>query len=239
MEKLIYIQMSSNDRGLSETVEAKPLVVDIEPFPKPLFRDHELVKASSTDCKVEGTDENKSLVTLMEEMERRGYLSGTSNAQKECDQELKKKSLLVFNAVEALTREATLISVNLEAEVVKLSLEIAKKILSHEAQIDRMFLAGAVRLAIDKFKATSEIMLIVAPEDISSWQQIMAEKPTISNEVSIVGSKSIQPGMCSCKVGDSKLDFSIDGQLAEISRRFEEIFATEHRDDRLYDVVTA
>jgi flagellar assembly protein FliH len=135
--------------------------------------------------------------------------------------------------------ESESMMIQMEAEVIKLSLEVASKILCRESQINPLFLAETARLSLQKIKATTELILHVAPENFSSWQQIMSASQEKATGLRIVEDQSVQAGMCFFKCGGSVLDLSLDTQLGEISHKFSELFASANPGHGLYDRIKA
>jgi flagellar biosynthesis/type III secretory pathway protein FliH len=209
------------------------LVIPKEDVHTSLLQKEDAAEHTALDRPIRADTESQALTALTEEVRQEPHVLEIADAENRFNQQMEVNSVLISRAVQAITKESESMFIRLEAEVVKLSLEIARKILSHEAQIDPMFLAGAVRIAIDRIKATTKLTLQVAPENIHSWQQVVSASQDRLNGFHIVGDESIEPGMCICRSGNSRLDLSAQAQIGEISNRFSEIFADENPGHRL------
>jgi len=160
--------------------------------------------------------------TLLEEVERRGFEAGAAAARaegKEAQQALERTLRL---SIDALDRAAIAWRSHAETEVVALSLAIARKVLGHEAQLDRLLLAGAVRSAVERLHPRTEAVLLVAPEDLSAWQKHFAGMP--SDRLRIEADATLTPGSCLCRSGASVLDLRVEAQLGEITRKFAALY---------------
>ena len=111
-----------------------------------------------------------------------------------------------------------------EAEVVQLSLAIARKILHREAGLDPTLLCGLVRIAIDRLGAETPVRVRVAPDAILDWERSVASAGS-SKAYEVVADSNLAPGECVVDTGLGTANFGIEAQLKEIERSFLDLLA--------------
>ena len=144
-------------------------------------------------------------------------------ARKEWEQELERRLKedreMVRRACEEFDRERTRYFTAVEAQVVKLSLAIAGRVLYREAKMDPMLLTAAVRVALEKVKDESGTRLRVPLADVGLWSATFAAGDAKS-KVEIVGDDTMPHGECVLETSVGTVELGIEGQLAEIERGF-------------------
>jgi flagellar assembly protein FliH len=125
----------------------------------------------------------------------------------------------IGKALEAFEAERQRYFRSVEAEVVKLALAIAKKVLHREAQMDPLLLAGAVRSALDRLEESGGSILRVASVDRDGWQAALA-KISGHKRPKLVEDTQIKSGGCELETQMGTIELNVDGQLKEIERGF-------------------
>jgi flagellar assembly protein FliH len=105
-----------------------------------------------------------------------------------------------------------------EAEVVKLALAIAARVLHREAKLDPLLLAGVVRVALEKVAEDSATMLRVPVSTVAMWREIFVVSPESSLQV--VGDERLGVGECVLDTNVGKVELGVSAQLEEIERGF-------------------
>jgi flagellar assembly protein FliH len=108
-----------------------------------------------------------------------------------------------------------------EAELVRLALSIAAKILHREAQVDPMLIAGIVKVAVEKLQQNTKVSIKVRPEEAPKWQQCFSQ----AANVQIVEDGSLAPMDCVLETDAGSAAMSIDAQLKEIEKGFCDLLA--------------
>jgi flagellar assembly protein FliH len=106
-----------------------------------------------------------------------------------------------------------------ESAVVRLALEIAKRVLYREVQLDPLMLRGAVRVALEEAQQGKRCVLEVAYSEAEAWRQWLSAE-ALGGSVEIRGREDVAPGHCRVEIGPSTADVSVHAQLAEIERGF-------------------
>ncbi len=91
-------------------------------------------------------------------------------------------------------RERTKYFAEVEAEVVKLALAIAARVLHREAKFDPLLLTGVVRVALEKVAEDSAAVLRVPEAQVESGEKCLAEDAVA--RVQIVGDERLGAGEC-------------------------------------------
>jgi flagellar assembly protein FliH len=112
-----------------------------------------------------------------------------------------------------------------EGHVVKLALAIARRILYREAQIDPLFLAGAVRVALDKISSATMIRLYVHPDQVSDWEEFLARQSDLRQRPDVLGDTAVAEGQCRIESSLGAADLSLENQVMEIERGFLDLLA--------------
>jgi flagellar assembly protein FliH len=111
-----------------------------------------------------------------------------------------------------------------EAEVVQLSLAIAAKILHREAQVDPMLVATLVRMAAEKLREGSRVVIRVAPRRVAQWREYFATQ-TSSAALEITGDAELSEQDCLLETELGTAHFGLDAQLKEVERGFFDLLA--------------
>lgn len=132
------------------------------------------------------------------ELELREYIDGERAA--------------VARACEAFRVERARYFSGVEAEVVKLALGIASRILHREVKMDALLLSAAVRVALEKVAEGSEVVLRVPVEDVEAWRRVV--------DVELVGDGGLVAGECVLETKVGRVELGVNAQLEEIERGF-------------------
>ena len=105
-----------------------------------------------------------------------------------------------------------------EAEVVKLALAIAARVLHREAKLDPLLLAGVVRVALDKVAEGSTAVLRVPAREIEGWRASFAD--TQESSVQLIGDERLLAGECVIDTSVGNVELGVSAQLKEIENGF-------------------
>ncbi len=105
-----------------------------------------------------------------------------------------------------------------EAEVVKLSLAIAARVLHRESCLDPLLLQATVRVALGKVAEESGTVLCVPEGTQQQW--IEALRLDVDESVSVVGDSKLTTGECVLSTRLGKVELGVAAQLAEIEQGF-------------------
>jgi len=122
--------------------------------------------------------------------------------------------------VESFRREQELYLHRVEAEVVRLALAVAARILRREAQMDPLLLTGAVRVALGQLSASTAVRLRVPRTELQLWTEAIGLLPNLTVKPAVVAGEEMQLGDCVIETELGCVDLGVRAQLAEIERGF-------------------
>jgi len=136
-------------------------------------------------------------------------------AREEWEDELEKRVAeersRVDRVCEEFVQERQKYFADVEAEVVRLALAIAARVLHREAKIDPLLLAGVVRVALEKVAEGSATVLRVPVDEVEMWRRVAS---------SVEGDVRMKPGECVLETSVGKVELGVSAQLEEIERGF-------------------
>jgi flagellar assembly protein FliH len=145
-----------------------------------------------------------------------------AEARLEWEQELEERVVgergVIFKACEEFARERARYFAGVEAEVVKLALAIAARVLHREATLDPLLLTGVVRVALEKVAEDSAMVLRVPVDAVEMWREVFAASPESSLQV--MGDERLAAGECVLDTNVGRVELGVSAQLEEIERGF-------------------
>jgi flagellar assembly protein FliH len=157
--------------------------------------------------------------------ERADAVSDTEQRlRKEYEQKLLAARAPIAAAIAGFEDQRDQYYAQVEAEVVKLALAIAAKILHREAQVDPMLVAALVRLAMENMREGSSVTVRVGPGKGESWRQYFASTTTVSR-VEVTEDPQLNGQDCVVETELGSADFGLDTQLKEVEQGFFDLLA--------------
>ncbi|MGH9617699.1 MAG: FliH/SctL family protein [Acidobacteriaceae bacterium] len=126
----------------------------------------------------------------------------------------------VFQALEEFRLERQNYFHHVEAEVVRLALAIATRVLHREAQMDPQLLAGAVRVALDKLGNSSNVVMRVAPREVGQWKDFFRVAGNSRVQPGVLEDPSLASGECVLATELGTIELGVRAQLEEIEQGF-------------------
>jgi flagellar assembly protein FliH len=111
-----------------------------------------------------------------------------------------------------------------EAEVVRLSLAIAAKILHREAQVDPMLVAALVRMTIEKMREGSSVTIRVNPRNAARWREFFARQTGVAR-IEVTEDEELSDQDCLLETELGVANFGLDTQLKEVEKGFFDLLA--------------
>lgn len=141
-----------------------------------------------------------------------GYLEGQESAQAEWEARLKQAADLLNGSIEA--RHA--LFTQSEGEVVRLAIEIARKVVHKELELDPQLVAGMAKEALKHLGSRTHIRIHLNPNDIPVLEARMKELTPLAREIELVADDGITPGGCLVEGSSGRVDARIETQIATI-----------------------
>lgn len=124
----------------------------------------------------------------------------------------------VRQTCEQFGRERAKYFAGVEAEVVKLALAIAERVLHREAKLDPLLLTATVRVALEKVAAESGTVLRVPAQELEMWRGVFEGEAETA--VQLVGDERLGAGECVLDTNVGKVELGVSAQLSEIEKGF-------------------
>jgi flagellar assembly protein FliH len=161
-----------------------------------------------------------------------GMAAGRAAAQEEAERAIAEARQFVTESLKGFEQERKLYYRRIEGDIVSLALAIAKKVLHREAQVDRVVLAGVVRVALEKIAGSSQIALHVHPAASRAWQDYLAEQTVLATVPSIVEDGSLRPDQLVLRTDHGSTELGIESQLKEIEKGFSDLVQQKQRSQK-------
>ena len=161
---------------------------------------------------------SEALPGRLEEARRLARLLARRDWEQELDQRMAEERAMVLKACGDFARERTRYFAAVEAQVVKLALAIAARVLHREARMDPLLLSGAVRVALEKVEQESETRLRVPISEVAMWKAEFESGS--SGSVRVLGDEGRARGECVLETSVGTVELGIAAQLGEIERGF-------------------
>lgn len=158
--------------------------------------------------------ESELAAVQIDEARRDARVGAREEWELELGERVEEERAAVARTCDAFLLERARYFSDVEAEVVKLALGIAARILHREVKMDALLLSAAVRVALEKVAEGSEVVLRVPSEDVEAWRGVVGES------VELVGDGGLSEGECVLETKVGRVELGVSAQLAEIERGF-------------------
>ena len=149
-----------------------------------------------------------------------GQKDGLIMGQKRLDEAAKRLDALIRSLSELKSK----ILKESEEEIVKLAIEIARKIVRRELQTDPEAVLRTIRQAISHVNDRSTVRILLNPDDMEKVKEVLpelrAEKKI--DRVELIENTRVERGGCIIETGFGMINATIEDQLALISEELEE-----------------
>ncbi len=163
----------------------------------------------------------KELSRIVAEARAEGFREGQNEAHKKFEADLTAHKKLVSEAIASFEQEREKYFLNVEGQLVHLALAIAGKILHREAQVDRMVVAGLVKVALERMQQTTKAIIRIRPEDALSWRHYFNTSP----DLEIIEDPTLEPNACRIETELGVAEMGLDAQLKEVENGFFDLLA--------------
>ena len=106
-----------------------------------------------------------------------------------------------------------------EAQVVRLALAIAERLLSRETATSALPLSATVKAALARVQDGSETVLRVHPEEVEQWRTFFADEPRIT----VAEDPRLSTEDCVLETSIGRIDLGTATQMQEIERGFDDL----------------
>src|ERR1051326_6417152 len=165
-----------------------------------------------------GQDE---MARFLADARAQGVREGEQNGRASVEGELAQERERIAKLLDCFEKERQNYYSKVEVELVHFALAIAAKILHREAHIDRMVVAGLVKVMLEKMQQNTKVVVRVHPEGSDHWRRYFQESATVE----IVEDPTLQPKDCILETDMGTASLGLDAQLKEIEKGFFDLLA--------------
>ncbi len=163
----------------------------------------------------------QDLQGLLANARAEGIAEGERRAGAAIEETLTEERKRIADAVSAFQQERSEYYSKVEVELVHFALAIAARVLHREAQVDRMVVAGLVKITVAKLQEGSRVVVRVRPEESGSWRHYFRD----SSNIQILDDASLEPRDCVLETELGTTQLGLDSQLKEIEKGFADLLA--------------
>lgn len=138
--------------------------------------------------------------------------------EKELEERIAVERFVILTACDDFRGERAKYFAQVEAEVIKLALAIAARVLHRETNLDPLLLTGVVRVALEKVAEDSAAVLRVHASAADKWREALTEG--VGPSLQILGDERLSAGECVLETNVGRVELGVSAQLEEIERGF-------------------
>ncbi len=173
-----------------------------------------------TTLEIRLAEQNAAASRAIAAAREEGRREGRQISEEAFEEERGRMRLQMVEALEEFRLQRERYFHSVEREVVRLALAISARVLHRQAQIDPLFLSGAVRVALEKLADTTGVVLRVAPAQVLAWQEMFRLHSGARVQPEILGDLSLNAGECILETKLGTVELGVKAQLEEIEKGF-------------------
>ena len=162
--------------------------------------------------------QQQQIAVRVEEAEREARMKSREEWEGELEERVSTERARLMRICEEFGKERTRYFADVEAEVVKLALAIAARVLHREAKLDPLLLMAVVRVALEKVADNSTTVLRVPAAEVDRWREGFMEGA--KSEVQLEGDERLGVGECVLETNVGRVELGVSAQLEEIEKGF-------------------
>jgi len=170
------------------------------------------------------TDAQTQAGLIKQQAHQQGYQEGIAEGRQAGQAELKDKLHLVYQLAHEAAEGKEQILANSESDIVNLVIEVAKKVIGEEINLNRQVITQVAATAIAQVRSTDPLTIRVNPQDVETlmdyWNDALGENPG-ERHWQIVADRRVRAGGCIIDTEAGQVDAQIDTQLVRIRNAFE------------------
>jgi flagellar biosynthesis/type III secretory pathway protein FliH len=151
----------------------------------------------------------------------KGFLQGEKAAMEIAEQKLDAVMRRYAGAIMEISNLKASLYMQVERDVVKLAVEVAKKVVHRELQADPGIIQTLVRVALNHVAEKSAVTVHLSPADYSFLLEQRAElSQSEGRDISLLADKSIERGGCFINTECGDIDARIEEKFREVEHAF-------------------
>lgn len=161
---------------------------------------------------------------IKKQAHQQGRQEGIAAGRQEGEAELKDKLHLVYQLAHDAAVGKEKIIANSESDIVNLVIDVAKKVIGEEINLNRQVVTQVAATAIAQVRSGDPLTIRVNPQDVETlmdyWNDALGENPG-ERHWQIVADRRVRAGGCIIDTEAGQVDAQIDTQLVRIRNAFE------------------
>ncbi len=151
----------------------------------------------------------------------KGLVQGEKAAAELAEHKLDSVLKRYADSIGEIQKLRTSLYAQVEREVVRLALAVAKKIVHREVRVDREIVQTLVHVALSHVSEKSAVTICLNPEDYSHLMERRAElSQSEGRDVSLLADRSIERGGCLIQTNCGDIDARIEEKFREVEHSF-------------------
>ena len=180
---------------------------------------HEIIKAAQAEAERVLAAARNSAAQIEREARERGIAEGRAVATAEAVEAARPLREQLARTIDEISGLREEIVARTERDLVRLALEIAKRVVHREVTVDPEIVLTLARVALTRLHHRSVATVRLHPEDFG-YVTTRREQLEASGAIEIVEDRSIPQGGCLVQTEMGDIDARIEQQFAEIERGF-------------------
>jgi len=169
----------------------------------------------------ETLDPVPDLAALERAAYQKGLLHGEKTAAEAVEKKLEAAMKRYVESIGEIQRLRSSLYSQVEREVVKLALAVAKKIVHREIRVDRDIVQTLVRVALSRVSGKSAVTICLNPEDHGYLLERRADlSQSEGRDIALLADKSIERGGCLIQTVCGDIDARIEEEFREVEHSF-------------------
>ena len=150
-----------------------------------------------------------------------GFLQGEKAGMEIAEQKTEAVRRRYAESIAELSNIRSSLYAQAEREVVRLALEVAKKIIHREIQVDKDIIQTLIRVALSHVSEKSAVTIHLNPIDYNYLLEQRAElSQSEGRDISLLADKSIERGGCLVQTECGEIDARIEEKFREVEHSF-------------------
>jgi flagellar assembly protein FliH len=193
----------------------------MEPMTWPEFpAKHETVSQKSPE-KADSAEPDIDLAELEKRAFQNGYSHGEKSGMEAAERKIDAAMKRLGEAILEIGKLRPFLHAQVEREVVKLAVEVAKKIVHREIQADPQIIQTLIRVALDHVAEKSAVIIHLNPVDHNYlMEQRLELSQSEGRDISLLADKSIERGGCLIQTECGDVDARIEEKFKEVENTF-------------------
>jgi flagellar assembly protein FliH len=181
------------------------------------------MEVADSQAKSDGRPSTADIARLEQAAMERGRLQAESSAMQLADQKMQAMMRRYADAILEIGKLRRTLYSQAEHQVVKLALEVARKIVHREVQVDREIVQTLIRIALSHVIVKSAVTIHVNPADYSyvvEQHSGSMRSGAGEREMVLVADRSVERGGCLIETECGDVDARIEEEFLEVEHAF-------------------